>query len=140
MGAELKELLQLAVLLEERAQSECQNLQKEGMQLSQQAEQLRQAYRDGLQVDWDDPIRETTGQNDIWLGFLIKRQSALNTSLAKNRAMEMQAKDALKMQFSKRQAIEALAHEEAELQREKDKAKSRKRIGAVAAISRFRRA
>lgn len=139
MAGDIEELLHLAILLEERAQSECQNLQSEGIRLSQEVAQLREAYRDGLQVDWDDPVRETTGQNDVWLGFLVKRQSALNTSLAKNRAAEMQAKDGLKTQFAKRQAIEALALEEVELQNEKDKTKSRKRISAIAAVSRFRR-
>ena len=129
------DLALIAKLLEEKAEADSRAVQAQGERLRNEALKTNKAFRESMEVDWNDATRHVSGMNDTWLAWLADRQKALNIALAKNKALEAHRADQLRIKFSNRIAAEGLVELEDKALKAAAKKKSKRKMASVILMS-----
>ncbi len=131
MKNKYSDLALVARLMEEKAEADCRAVQAQGDRLRAETVKASDAFREGMNVDWDDAAMQLSGMNETWLAWLAERQKSLNIALAKNRALEAHRTDQLRIKFSNRLAAEALVEMETLALKSEAKKKAQRKMASV---------
>lgn len=113
MTADYEELKVITALMQDRALSSYRKILEEEVGLRQELDEMEQLRVSALHRDAGDVVRQITGADALWQGWLAKRRAGLTQDLVMLQIRKNDHRDLAQTAFARNQVAEDLARDEA---------------------------